>query len=286
VLETIQRGSEFLTRKNVDAPRLQSELLLAHVLRVPRMRLYLEFDRVLEEDQLVAVRELIKRRGAREPLQQIVGSTTFCGLEIAVNRHALIPRPETELLAERGWKFLCEWAAHHAGSPLRALDFGTGSGCLALALASHCVAAEIDALDSSAEALDLARQNATAHGLQNRIRFFHGRRIEDLPAGTRYSLIISNPPYIPSADIELLEPEVRDFEPRQALDGGVDGLDLYRRLAGEAGPLLSPGGCLMVEFGDGQSSAVTRLLAEQNWIVAAVEQDYTARPRFLVARRD
>jgi release factor glutamine methyltransferase len=138
VLEAIQRSVDFLAKKGVDSPRLQSELLLAHALGVPRMKLYLDFERALttaEQDQL---RELIRRRGLREPLQHIVGSTSFCGLEIAVNRHVLVPRPETELLAEGGWQFLNSRPASPAPS---ALDFGTGSGCLSIALAGKCPAA-------------------------------------------------------------------------------------------------------------------------------------------------
>src|SRR5512140_744134 len=136
VLEAIQRSTEFLAKKAVDSPRLQAELLLAHLLKQPRMRLYLEFERVLTPAEVDGYRELIKRRGQREPLQHIVGSTSFCGLEIAVNRNVLIPRPETELLAERGWTFLNQLSAGN-GQPSSALDFGTGSGCLAIALASR-----------------------------------------------------------------------------------------------------------------------------------------------------
>ena len=284
VLEAIQRSTGFLARKGVDAPRLQTELLLAHLLKLPRVQLYLSFERALAPAEVDALRELVKRRGRREPLQHIIGSTSFCGLEIAVSRQALIPRPETELLAERGWTFLNQRSTLDAPR-LTALDFGTGTGCLAIALASQCPAAEVCAVDISAEALALARQNAARHGLSARIRFQHGDGFGALPAGARFDLVISNPPYIPSAEIAALQPEVRDYDPRAALDGGADGLDCARRLAAEAAPFLKPQGRLMLEFGDGQAGRLRELFEAQKWIVEAVAEDYTHRPRFLVAGR-
>jgi len=284
VLEVIQRSAEFLAKKGVDSPRLQAELLLAHLLRLPRMRLYLSFERGLTAAEVDAFRELVKRRGQREPLQHIIGSTSFCGLEIAVNRQVLIPRPETELLAERGWSFLNELASRANRAPA-ALDFGTGSGCLAIALASKCPTAGVCAVDISAEALELARQNAVRHGVAERIRFVAGDGFAALPAGARFDLIVSNPPYIPTDEIATLQPEVRDYDPRQALDGGADGLDCTRRLAVEAEPFLKPGGRLMLEFGDGQAELLRAVFQQQKWIVEATVEDYTHRPRFLVAAR-
>lgn len=279
VLETIQRSAEFLGRKGVDSTRLQAELLLAHVLAMPRMRLYLEFERVLTPVETDLLRELVKRRGQREPLQHILGSTSFCGLEIAVNRHTLIPRPETELLAEAGWTFL----QSRPGVPT-ALDLGTGSGCLAIALAAQCPAARVVAVDLSPEALAVARENGARNGLAERIQFLAGDGFAALPAGARFDLIASNPPYIASAEIATLQPEVRDHDPRLALDGGADGLAFFRRLAAEAGQFLAPDGKLMVEFGDGQAPTLRDLFADAKWIVEEVRSDYTQRPRLLVAR--
>jgi release factor glutamine methyltransferase len=138
-------------------------------------------------------------------------------------------------------------------------------------------------VDHSAEALALAHQNAIQAGVAERIQFLKGDGFEALPAETRFDLIISNPPYIPTAEIETLQPEVRDYEPRQALNGGADGLDFYRRLAAEATPFLKPGGKIMLEFGDGQAPNVRKIFESQNWIVEAVHQDYTQRPRILMA---
>jgi len=293
VLEAIQRSSEFLAKKGVDSPRLQTELLLAHLLGLLRMQLYLNFERVLAEEDVNKFRELVKRRGQREPLQHIVGSTSFCGLEIAVNRNVLVPRPETELLAERGWQFLNQLAAETSKSnthplPLHAisaLDFGTGSGCLAIALADKCPAALLHAIDSSEQALEVARQNAARLGAGDRIHFVLGEDLRTLPNGIEFNLIISNPPYIPTAEIETLQPEVRDFDPRQALDGGADGLDFYRQLANKASKRLSAGGKIMLEFGDGQAKNLATIFESENWVVEEIVEDYTHRPRILIAGR-
>ena len=284
VLEVIQKSTEFLARKGVESPRLQAELLLAHVLKLPRMQLYLNFERTLAPTEADCVRELVKRRGQREPLQHLVGSASFCGLELAVNRHVLVPRPETELLAELGWQFLSQLSKGNP-RPVTAFDFGTGSGCLAITLAVKCPAAQCLATDISHEALETAKQNAARHKLAQRIRFVLGNGFGALPGGEQFDLIISNPPYIPTAEIASLQPEVRDFDPRQALDGGLDGLDFFRRLAAEAPTFLKPGGRLMLEFGDGQAERVREILEQQKWIVEALKEDYNQRPRIVVALR-
>jgi release factor glutamine methyltransferase len=279
VLEAIQKSTEFLTKKGVESPRLQTELLLAHLLNMPRMKLYLNFDRALNPAETNALRELVKRRGVREPLQHIVGSTSFCGLEIAVSRHALIPRPETELLAEQGWKFLSTATVQSS----TALDFGTGTGCIAIAIAAKCPHVKITALDVSPEALALAVQNAAQNQVAERIEFLLGDGFAALKNGARFDLIVSNPPYIASAEIATLDPEVRDFDPHGALDGGADGLDFYRRLAA-AKPFLKPDGKIMLEFGDGQADAIKQIFITEKWIVEAVQEDYSQRARILIAR--
>ncbi len=283
VLEAIQKSAEFLGKRGVESPRLQTELLLAHLLKMPRMKLYLNFDRVLTVPETDALRDLIKRRGLREPLQHITGSTSFCGYEMTVNRHVLVPRPETELLAEAGWQFL----ATRPPESVTALDLCTGSGCIAIALAAKCPPAKVVATDISAEALTLARQNANGNGVAERIEFLAGDGFAALAtAATRaFDLIASNPPYIPSAEIADLDPEVRDFDPWLALDGGDDGLVFYRRLAAGAAEFLKPAGKIMVEFGDGQADALKNIFESEKWIVEAVREDYSHRARILVARR-
>jgi release factor glutamine methyltransferase len=296
VLDAIQKSTEFLAKKGVESPRLQIELLLAHLLKLPRMKLYLNFERVLTPAETDALRELVKRRGRREPLQHITGSISFCGLEIAVNRHALVPRPETELLAEAGWEFLNRegrragdpnsgTAARHPspnGFPT-ALDFGTGTGCIAIALAVKCPQAIITATDVSAAALALAKENAARHNVAARIDFLQADGFAAFSAGVSFDLIVSNPPYIPSAEIATLQPEVRDFDPCAALDGGVDGLDFYRRLAVEAKSFLKPNGKIMLEFGDGQDGTIRNIFEAEKWIVEAVKEDYSHRARILIA---
>ena len=280
VLETIQRSTDFLAKKGVDSPRLQVELLLAYVLKLPRLRLYLNFDRKVADTDLETVRDLVKRRGNREPLQHLVGSSSFCGLEIAVNRHVLIPRPETELLAERAWTFLANIKQH----PPTALDFGTGSGCLAIALAAKCASACVHAVDISPEALEVARQNAERNNVAGRIHFHSGDGFGPLARGLKFDLIVANPPYIPTGEIAGLQPEVRDHDPHLALDGGKDGLGFYRRLAEEAPAFLQPQGKLMLEFGDGQAAAIKGILGRAGWLVESVNNDYNNRQRILVAR--
>jgi release factor glutamine methyltransferase len=303
VLEAIQKSAEFLGKKNVESPRLQTELLLAHLLKMPRMKLYLNFERELSPTEIDSLREFVKRRAMREPLQHIVGSISFCGYEIAVNKNALVPRPETELLAEAGWTFLATYNLQ----PVTALDFGTGTGCIAIALAAKCPNAKITATDISEDALALAKQNAEKNNVTECIEFSQGdqfvalqnrrgERPRELNGNSQdgspgvsphqFDLIISNPPYIPSAEIATLEPEVRDFDPRDALDGGADGLDFYRKISAEAKPFLKPDGKIMLEFGDGQANAIKMIFENEKWIVEAVKEDYSQRARILIARHD
>jgi release factor glutamine methyltransferase len=284
VLEVIQRSTEFLSRKGVDSPRLQIELMLAHVLQIPRLKLYLDFNRVLVPRELEALRALVQRRASREPLQHILGSTSFCGLEIAVSRQVLVPRPETELLAERAWQFL-QGRAENGEPALQVLDFGTGSGCLAIAVAVKVPQAQVWAIDVSEEALAVARQNASENEVLDRIHFLLSDGFAALPGKGQFDLILSNPPYIASAEIESLEPEVRAHDPRAALDGGSDGLDFYRRLAAEAPSFLAKAGRMILEFGDGQENAIRKLLERQAWQIEAVQEDYSRKPRILIAHR-
>ena len=282
VLEVIQRSTEYLAKRGVESPRLQTELLLAHVLKLPRLKLYLNFDRPLAESEVEATRTLVKRRGQREPLQHLTGSTSFCGYEILVGPQALIPRPETEVLAEQAWL----WLAGRAAGPLSVLDFGTGTGCLAIALAVHVPAARVLALDVSAEALELARRNAVANQLGDRIEFLMSDGFAALPSGVQFDLIVTNPPYIASVEVGALEPEVRDYDPRLALDGGSDGLDFYRRLAAEGQRFLRARGRLMAEFGDDQAEAIRGLFEAQGWPVLELIPDLSGRLRLITAGAD
>jgi release factor glutamine methyltransferase len=229
---------------------------------------------------LDAVRALVRRRGQREPLQYITGTAAFCGLELEVNPSVLVPRPETELLAERAWQFLQERSAANPANAT-ALDLCTGSGCLAIALALNAPQSSVFATDASAAALAVARKNAARHAAG--IQFYEGDLFAALPASSRFRLIVSNPPYIPSAGVAALEPEVRDHEPRQALDGGADGLDFYRRIAAQAPPFLEADGRLLLELDEDGAEAAAEIFRREKWVVEPIVPDYSQRPRILIA---
>ena len=318
VREILRQTTERLHRAGVESARTEAEWLLAHVLRLPRLELFLEQSRVLSGQDLAALEALLVRRETREPLQHLLGTAEFCGRVFAVNRHVLIPRPETELLAQWAVKvgqasspshpcsgereFAAISTAQSAqptatfstsnrergevrGSSVRLLDFGTGSGCLAITLALELPGAEVHAVDLSPEALAVARANATALGVADRITFHLGDGFHALPAGLRFDLIVTNPPYIPTAEIATLQPEVRDFDPALALDGGPDGLDFYRRLAKDAPTWLNPDGQLLAEFGEGQGPDLRALFDQAGWTVEAILPDDTGRERMLHAIR-
>lgn len=291
ILDVIRRSTEFLAERGVESPRLQVELLLAHVLKLPRLKLYLQFDRKLTDAELAPLRELVKRRGQREPLQHLTGTAAFLGHELKVTRDVLVPRPETEGLAQLAVKVISAPRLQPSAEDMsgtaapRCLDFGTGSGCLAIAVAAACPTVEVHALDKSPPALAIARENATATGVAERITFHEGDGFAALPGDSRFDLIMTNPPYIPTGEIATLDPEVRDFDPRLALDGGPDGLDCYRMLAAESAGWLRAGGCLLMEFGDGQETALVGLFTTKGWCVESVEKDLSGRDRVLIVRR-
>lgn len=274
VLKILQWTAGYFRDRGIERGRLDAELLLAETLGLNRVGLYLNYDRPLDAEELGVYRERVSRRGRREPLAYILGRTEFWSLPISVTPAVLIPRPDTEALVEE--------ALSHGRDAATILDVGTGSGAIALALASELPAAAVTGVDVSPEALAVAAENARRNGLAERIVF----RREDLAAlsGGPYDLIVSNPPYISVAELEGLMPEVRDYEPRQALDGGADGLDCYRHLARQAATLLRPGGWLLVEIGSGQQDAV-RTLWEQAGLADIFERaDYAGIPRVVGGR--
>ena len=257
--EALQTATTTLATAGVEAPRVDTEWLLAHVLDCPRAELALRHSNILTDAQQTEWDALIAQRAERIPLQHLLGSAVFCGLEMEVNDHVLVPRPETELLAEQAWGFVSGLS-----SPT-VLDFGTGSGCLAIVVAAHCLGARAMALDISSEALVVARANAERHGVAAHIEFHECDGREGLPGEDPFDLVLANPPYIPTGDLLALQTEVREHDPALALDGGVDGLDFYRALANLVLPRLKPTGRLMLEVGDGQAEVVAVLLAEAGW---------------------
>lgn len=282
VFEALAQGTTLLEASGVDSPRLNAELLLAHVLQTPRLHLLLDNQRVLSPADSDSFHSLLRQRAQRIPLQHLTGTTNFLGLDLRVSRDVLVPRPETECLVEHAI------AMAQPLGPCRILDFATGSGCIAIALAHHLPLAEVHALDLSSEALSIARQNAESNHLSHRIQFHLGNGFHALTSlqshtPTPFHLIVSNPPYIPSDEIASLDPEVRDHDPRIALDGGRDGLVFYRRLAEEAPVWLHPEGCFLAEFGDGQGPGIQELFRSRKfWGKSRLEKDLSDRERIII----
>lgn len=280
--ELIRESTAYLESRGLPSAQMQAELLLGHLLGVNRARLFAMGDRPVSEATVEALRQLLRRRAAREPLQHLVGSTAFTHFELLTTPQALIPRPETELLLEHASR----WLERQLGGPEEPfrpalLDWGTGSGCLAIGLARQFPPARVTALDVSAEALELARHNAVLNGVAGQITFLLSESFAAVPAGQRFDLMVANPPYIPTEEIAQLEPEVRVHEPRLALDGGADGLYFYRRLAQECIPYLAPRGALWLELGYGQAKEVVRIFAAHGWEVLELARDYQGISRVL-----
>jgi len=278
VLEIIKKTTEFFAGKGIEGARLNAELLIGHALERKRMQLYMEFERPLAEAELEKIRPLVRRRAAHEPLQYIIGETEFHGLKLKVDRRALIPRPETELLVEHV-------ATAAAGSAvLRILDLGTGSGAIALALAGLLPGALVTAVDRSAAALELARENAAVTGLAERVTFLTSDWFSAVPAGS-YDVIVSNPPYLTAEETAQTAPEVRNFEPADALTAGDAGVaDLARIIAG-APDYLVPGGLLALETGIAQHPRLKELCGASGFTAIQSLQDLTGRDRYILARR-
>jgi len=269
VLKIIQWTTEYLKGKGIDNPRLDSEVLLAHLLRLDRVGLYLNFDRPLSRDELSSFREIVKRRGSREPLQYITGHQEFWTLDFKVTPDVLIPRPDTEILVEEALKAVRRETLdvrRQNQLPFTILDLCTGSGCIAISLAHELKDAVVYAVDTSEAALSIARENAEKNVVQDRVIFLQGDLYEALTSYvsrlTSYDIIVSNPPYIKNIDIPNIQPEVRDYEPRMAVDGGTEGLGFYKRIVADAPNHLSPHGWLMVEVGEGQADAVSKMMAD------------------------
>ena len=258
-----------------DHARQDAELLLLHHLNLTRAQLLSDPARELTPTQLTTYEAAITRRLTNEPIQYITGAQEFYGLPFHVTPAVLIPRPETELLVEALLKHL------PANEPLRIADVGTGSGILAIALAIHLPQADITAIDISPEALAIARRNAETHDVAHRIHFQEADLLSTAPGP--FDAIVSNPPYVPTADRQTLHPQVRDHEPPTALFAGTTGLDIYTRLIPQAFTALTPGGLLALEFGHGQSQAIQSLL--NGWQEISILNDLQQIPRTALARK-
>jgi len=253
------------------------ELLLLDTLHITRAQLLAHPTRELSSAELSLYLEAIRRRSLHEPVQYITGYQEFYGLRLRVTPAVLIPRPETEHLVEA----VLERLPHD--KPVSIADIGTGSGAIAIALAVHLPQASITALDISADALAVARSNAETHGVADRIHFVVSDLLSALPPAERFDTIVSNPPYVSTADRATLHPEVRDHEPATALFAGECGLDVYRRLIPQAHTALRPEGLLVMEIGQGQRNDLSALLIE--WKDVAFINDLQHIPRVVLAKR-
>ena len=290
-----------LAAAGVDTPRVDAEWLLADVLCVRRAALWTDPDRALDDDAVVRYGSAVRRREAREPLQQITGWQEFRGLRLRVTPDVLVPRPETELLVDWALELLDEWTVSrgatavpgrrrargglggHVGAP-QVVDVGTGSGCIACALAAERPDSRVLAIELSPRAAAVARANAVAAQVGDRVTVVVGDLLG--PVGSEVPLIVANPPYLASATLVGLSPEVVRHDPRAALDGGGDGLTVIRRLVTSAASRLAPAGALLLETGGGdQTVRVARLLRDAGLVAVATRRDLAGVDRFVAGRR-
>jgi release factor glutamine methyltransferase len=276
LLDVIKRTTDYLRKAGLETPRLDVELLIGHALGFSRTQLYLQFERPLAEDELAKLRPLVRRRAQREPLQYILGEVEFLGLRLKVDRRALVPRPETEELAD---------LLVRRFSPRRILDLGTGTGALALALASAFPEAEVTAVDRSSDALSLARENSAVLGLE-RVMFLESDWFSQIPPGRRpFDLVVSNPPYLTEEEWETAQPEVREFEPRQALVAAGSGRADLERILRETPQHLLEGGWLALETGVAQHAALFKVAEEAGFSTSESLRDLSGRERFFLAQK-
>ncbi|MBN2317419.1 MAG: peptide chain release factor N(5)-glutamine methyltransferase [Sedimentisphaerales bacterium] len=276
--------TEFFTGKGVDAPRLSAELLLSHVLDLKRIELYTLFDKPVAKPQLDELHGLVKRAGGHEPVAYLIGKTEFYSLELDITNDCMIPRPETELLVQRAIEFL---RTRHGTQFV--CDLCTGSGCVAVAMARNVPEARVIATDISAAALEVAARNVDKHQLVERITLLQGDLFEPLvrPLDVeQFDLIVCNPPYVSAADYEMLDKNVKDYEPRIALFAGEDGLDVYRKITEKADQFLKPEAALMLEIGYAQGPAVMELLEQtEAFAEIKIEKDFHDNDRIVTAKK-
>lgn len=274
----------YFAEKGLESPRLDAEVLLSHVLKKQRIYLYVHFDEPLQPEELAAYREMVKKRVMHVPVAYILGEREFMGLTFKVTPDTLIPRPDTEILVQAAIDRLKAMPASD-DTALHIADIGTGTGAICLSVLHYLPQATAETVDISPAARAVAEENAEQLGLADRITFHTGDLLVPL-AGRTFAAILSNPPYIPEADIGTLAPEVRTKEPHTALSGGADGLDFYRRLAAEAPQMLAPNGFLAFEVGIHQAQDVAALV-KANPLIGKTEilPDYAGIDRVVVAWR-
>jgi release factor glutamine methyltransferase len=282
--QAITEGARRLRASSVDEERRTAGILLCHVLQIDRTHLLTKSEEEIDEPSYHRYLELVERRAAGEPLQYITGHQEFYGLDFIVTPEVLIPRPETEFLVER----VVEIAKEFSEEPLLIAEAGTGSGCVAVAVAVHLPRARVIATDISQAAIEVARRNAERHGVIDRIEFLEGdlfAPLAELRLEGAVDVLASNPPYVNEETFELLQREVRDWEPREALFGGVDGLDFYRRLIAESPHYLKPGGYVVLEIGFSQVDSISEMVKGNALELVDITPDLQGIPRTLCLRR-
>lgn len=288
VRRILEWTTAFFARKQIEPARLSAELLLAHVLASPRIKLYIEYDRVLSDHDLSSYRALVRRAANQEPIAYLTGRAHFFNLEFDVTPEVLIPRPDTETLVEN----VLQTVRHQSGLEApRILDLCTGSGCIAAAIAHHLKTATLVATDLSPAAVAIARQNLAKLGLADRVTIEEGDLFEPISRlvdPRPFQIIVSNPPYIPTNQIETLDRSVRDYEPISALDGGLDGLTFHRRILTETPDRLVTGGYIFLEIAFDQGEAAMEVASEHASAFhdARLLKDFAGHNRVLTARRN
>ena len=286
VRRLLEWTTSFFTRKEVDAPRVSAELLLSHVLGIPRIRLYTDYEKVLPPAQLESYRALVKRASEHEPIAYLIGRAWFYGLEFEVSCDVLIPRPDTETLIEAVLHLVKNEPGFEAP---RVLDLCTGSGCIAIAIAAKVKAAIVLGTDISEPAIAIARKNAERLGLNGRVAIEQGDlfdALKNIPDPQPFQIITANPPYIRSELIPTLDRNVRDYEPHRALDGGADGLTFHRRIIDGAGDRLSANGRLFMEIAFDQADQVKELASAHSQLTdIKILRDFAGNNRVLAARK-
>lgn len=291
IRKVLEWTTSHLKKHGSNTPRLDAEVLLAHARQCQRIQLYTHYDEELTEEVRAVMRDLVQRRAQHEPVAYLVGEREFFSLPFFVNADVLIPRPDSETLIVEAISCLkstpVEGEAVVEPRPWRIADLCTGSGCLAITLARQFPAARLVATDLSEKALEVASKNVERHALKERVELRQGSLFEPLPNQPPYDLIVSNPPYIPRAEIETLDEDVRRHEPRLALDGGTDGMDVLRPLIAHGADYLLPGGWMLLEFTPEQAPALFEFAqAQPDWSLVQVVKDLSQRPRVLKLQKN
>lgn len=268
----------YLKEQGSEAPRLEAEVLLAHARNCKRIQLYTQFDQPLTPHERSVMRELVKRRGAAEPVAYLVGHKEFFSLDFHTPPGVLVPRPETEVLVGAALDAIKQWPQPQV------LDLCTGTGCVAIAIAKNSPQAQLTAVELHDVPFATARKNLERHELEKRVQLLQGSLWEPLPVDAKFHVIVSNPPYVATGELADLPRDIRDHEPRAALDGGQDGLDVIRQIIDDSPLRLLPSGRLMIELSPEQSETVKSLMSERGFKEVRAHNDLAGRPRVVAGQ--